>query len=376
MNILYILSTTEMDGSVQSALTLIEEMRKRSYGVVILCPFLTDSFRRLLEHLEVKYYVARFCLNAYPKYYHGIIDWLWQFSKIRVIEVLSVFAITKIIKSEHINIVHTNVGPITCGYKAASRMRIPHIWHIREYGDRDFNIKMFPSKEYFRKKLQRSNVITITKDLLFYNHLETSPKAKVIYNGVRRVDEKYFDGNKERFFLCASRVSPEKGFDQIIRVFALFVKSNPEYKLVILGKCNSEYLRALQIKANELGVTHAIDFLGFKENVSDYMYTAKALLVASLSEGFGRMTAEAAFAGCLVIGKDTAGTKEILDITGGYPFISDDDMLNAMKDVSMLSNDSYREKALYAQQKALQYFSKENYVNQVIEFYKSAQCNA
>lgn len=36
---------------------------------------------------------------------------------------------------------------------------------------------------------------------------------------------------------------------------------------------------------------------------------ASALLVASPSEGLGRMTAEAAFAGCMVIGYNAAGTK-------------------------------------------------------------------
>ena len=43
------------------------------------------------------------------------------------------------------------------------------------------------------------------------------------------------------------------------------------------------------------------------------MRKAKALIVPSFFEGFGFITAEAMANGCLVIGRDTAGTKEQFD---------------------------------------------------------------
>ena len=83
------------------------------------------------------------------------------------------------------------------------------------------------------------------------------------------------------------------------------------------------------------------------------------------------MTAEAAFAGCPVIGKDSAGTKEIMDITGGFPFITDEELLESMTEVLRLSAEEYRLKAIAAQQKAILYFSEEKYVDNVCKLYDS-----
>jgi glycosyltransferase involved in cell wall biosynthesis len=101
------------------------------------------------------------------------------------------------------------------------------------------------------------------------------------------------------------------------------------------------------------------------------MREAKALLVCSNSEGFGRMTAEAAFVGCMVIGKNQAGTKEVMDITGGLRFITDDEMLQQMMTVVKMSEEEYHSKVMYAQKCAKTFFSKEQYVDEVLKKYQT-----
>lgn len=203
-----------------------------------------------------------------------------------------------------------------------------------------------------------------------YHHLSEQRNACVIYNGVRKQSETCLHFPKKNYFLCASRISPEKGFSQILRVFAKFQKLNPSYRLVILGFDPHNYSSQLIKQAENYGIKDFIDFEGYKDNVSEYMAYAKALLVASPSEGFGRMTAEASFAGCLVVGKNTAGTKEIMNITGGYPFNTDEEMLTAMNNIVYLTEKEYRTKAIYAQQQAVACFSEENYVDRVYSLYK------
>ena len=56
-----------------------------------------------------------------------------------------------------------------------------------------------------------------------------------------------------------------------------------------------------------------IDFLGNRDDIYELMRGAEALVVPSRFEGFGFTTAEAMYNRCLVIGKDTAGTKEQFD---------------------------------------------------------------
>ena len=99
------------------------------------------------------------------------------------------------------------------------------------------------------------------------------------------------------------------------------------------------------------------------------MKKAKALIVGSYNEGFGRMTAEAAFAGCLVIGRNSGGTKEILKKTGGYTFVNNDGLINAMKDIELLSDEEYIKKAKHAQKVAQQLYSTEQNVDSIYSFY-------
>ena len=101
------------------------------------------------------------------------------------------------------------------------------------------------------------------------------------------------------------------------------------------------------------------------------MSKAKALIVASYNEGFGRMTAEAAFCNTIVIGRNTAGTKEILSKTGGLPFNNVTEMTNQMEAISTMSHDEYKIMAQKAQKVAIDCFSIESNVNQVQELYKS-----
>ena len=65
------------------------------------------------------------------------------------------------------------------------------------------------------------------------------------------------------------------------------------------------------VKAHNL--SKDLCFLGLRQDVLQLYSDATALIVPSLSEGFGFITAEAMFSGCLVVGHDVAGTKEQFD---------------------------------------------------------------
>ena len=52
------------------------------------------------------------------------------------------------------NIIHSNVGPIDIGYKAAKKLRIPHVWHIREYQDLILVCILFLRKKVLLMKLR------------------------------------------------------------------------------------------------------------------------------------------------------------------------------------------------------------------------------
>lgn len=360
-----------MGGATISFLTLLDGILAHGLDAVIIIPDGNPEFIKLLESRNVKYYIVPVTFCRYPKAksIKDLTMFLYRLSRNLYSCSRNVQTIKRICIKEKISLIHTNVGPIYDGHYAAKQLGIPHVWHIREYGDLDFDIHQFPSKSYFRTLLKQDHVITITSDLLIYNQLEKSPNARVIYNGVRKSNDIYLDVEKGHYFLCASRVSEEKGHDQVIRAFAKFVRLYPDWRLVILGRGKDTYLNILKDIVESERISGSVSFLGHTDNVTDYMRHANALVVASKSEGFGRMTAEAAFAGCLVIGRNSAGTKEILENTGGFLFDTEEQMLEQMLEVAELTNVDYCERAKRTQKTAVESYSEESYIDSVLNVY-------
>ena len=72
------------------------------------------------------------------------------------------------------------------------------------------------------------------------------------------------------------------------------------------------------------------------------MSKSKALIVASRSEGFGRMTVESMFNGSMVIGRNSGGTLEVLKKMGGILYDGSlYELTKAMCAVHEMSDEEY-----------------------------------
>ena len=365
-----------MGGATLSFLSLLDSVIKEGITPYVVIPDDNKDFVALLEERKVKYFVVRLPFFCYPSVKKWNVPlFLAKMLGRLYLEWKAEKRVDKIVKEIKPDIIHTNVGPISVGHFVAKKNSLPHVWHIREYGDLDFNMYAFPSKKFFHKCLREDAVIAVSKGLLQYNEIENREWSFVVPNGVCSKNNLPAKIHKENFFLCASRISPEKGFAEVIKVFSQFYKDNPDSKLLIAGEGDAEYVASLKKMCARLDCDKAVAFLGFKKNICDYMNKAQALIVASNAEGFGRMTAEAGFAGCLVIGKNCGGTKEIMEEMGGCPYVSEQDLLNCMQAVSAMPMDEYVEKVKACQERAVQLYSIEAYAENVISVYKRVACD-
>lgn len=371
MKIMYILSGTNMGGATLSFLTLLEKVVERSCNAIVVIPDQGTEFVNKLNELGVRHYAFAYEFDEWPKSFgvKRLLGYPYVVLREQLKQIKARKKLCDIVRAELPDIIHTNVSPLDIGYYAAKKYQIPHIWHIREYCDKDFGISLFPTKRAYRRKLKDCYTISITKELQGYNGLAGSDNSFVIYNGVRAADDCIYNPEKQNFFLSASRVSEEKGIERTIRVFAKFYKNHPLYKLIVLGEGYDYYVDHCKALAEELGVENSVVFEGFKTDVDSYMRVALALLVASPSEGFGRMTAEATFNGCIVVGYNAAGTKEILESTGGYLWNNDDEYYNALESVASLNDVEYRSAVSKAQRVARRLYSKESYTGRIFEVY-------
>ena len=373
MKILYITSTTELHGSTFSLLSLLDGVIANGDTPFVVVPNTNGPLCKIFQKKSIQYFKIPLKFFCYPKPRpHGKIWFLFDIKNVLKAEFKAERTLSRIISQVKPDLIHTNVGPIVTGHFVAKNHKIPHIWHIREYGDLDFNMKMFPGKNYFRRLLSKDFSIFITKDLQQYNHLKNSDKSTVIYNGVCHISDATYNEKKEPYFLSASRVSPEKKIDEIIKAFSKFQKKHSNYKLKIFGDGSQDYLHELKTLCTNLDCTDAVCFEGFKQDIFSYMQKAKALIVASPAEGFGRMTAEANFAGCIVIGKNAGGTKEIISQSDGFLYSNENELLEYMEKVAYMAENDYYAHISQSQQKAKELFSNEQYVQKVYHVYRNA----
>lgn len=269
------------------------------------------------------------------------------------------------------NIIHTNVGPVHFGYQVAKKFQIPHVWHIREYQDLDFNMNALFSVASFIKKLQNpiNHSIVITKGI--FNHFSlNNDNAKVIYDGVLKANSIQFELVKEKYFLFVGRLEEAKGIRLLIESYIDFCKFNDEFDLHIAGDGDLEYTRMLQQMIDDAKLTSRVHFLSFRDDVYNLMAKATALVVPSRHEGFGFITVEAMFNGCLVIGNNSAGTKEILEKENlGILYSGSDELVSAMKEVVSNGIESYYPLIKKGQEIAVTLYSQEQNVEAIYDFY-------
>ncbi|MBD5435107.1 MAG: glycosyltransferase family 4 protein [Treponema sp.] len=275
-----------------------------------------------------------------------------------------------IVLQERPDIIHTNTGVVHEGFLVAKKLNIPHVWHLREYQTKDFHMTIVPSLKRFKSMLKNSYTVCITKDIQDYFGLSNNRRATVIYNPAMSENAILKHESVNGYFLIANRISSEKGITDILEAFAEFTKKHGSFLLKIAGFGEEEYVNKMKEVCRRFGIFEKVEFLGFVSDVRALMQKARALIVGSYNEGFGRMTAEANMLGIPVIGRNSGGTKEILELTGGgILFNTTEEMKDAMMTIVAMSDEQNRNFMKRPQEKAIKLFSSEQHIRNVLELY-------
>jgi glycosyltransferase involved in cell wall biosynthesis len=124
-------------------------------------------------------------------------------------------------------------------------------------------------------------------------------KIRVVWSGV---DPAFFDiarrRRPERFLLAVSTLHPHKNLDGLLRAFAEFRRSHPDYRLVVCG-IHGFFTGPLHELRQSLGLEDSVDFPGWipRDDLYDRFARASAFLYPSRFEGFGLPVLEGLAAG-------------------------------------------------------------------------------
>lgn len=150
---------------------------------------------------------------------------------------------------------------------------------------------------------------------------------RVIPNPARKVIH-YSNIERDNIIISVGRLHHEKGFDRLIKVFAML--NAPDWKLYIVG--DGLYFSTLSRLVEELQLGDRVIFTGVVKNVDEYLAKSKIYVMASYQEGFPNALCEAMSAGLACVSFDiVAGPRDIIE-DGVNGYLVENNNLSVMAD--------------------------------------------
>lgn len=356
MKVLYIAHTSNAGGSTAALINILKGMRTKDIEVAVICPTpgpLVES----IKELEIKTFVPN---SRYVGYYvypvtKSPLKWLKEMGSVIYRTIIGERYIASVIDEFKPDIVHSNSTACVAGFHVCMRKKIPHVWHVREFINRDFGWTPIPTFFSPKKRLHKKGNYNIAITKSVFDYFELRKQDTQIYDGVIDVNTS-FEGQTEfqhPYFLFVGALTAGKGIDVAVTQFIEFHKSNNSHHLVIIGPTKDKVLLdQLHKQVAKANVEEFVHWLGLRDDVYSWMSEATALLVPSINEGFGFITAEGMYCGTPVIGRNTSGTKEQFDKglleSGseiGLRFMDDEDLPKLMQLVIDEDTKDMKEKA-------------------------------
>ena len=313
-------SITNSDGATLSMYNIIDEMLRRRIEVAVVLANTRNLENKIAEG-KIKFIVAplygmRMDLNRKTPMTQ------MKFFVKSICNSIHKRKIEKVLKSENIDIIHINELDSGIGAEIAQKLKIPYVWHIRQFMEADLGKKLFRERSIYRLVSRASSVIAISKDVQTKFEPLLGRKMDLVYNGVPV--EKYKLEDMPRFetpitrILLAGRISIQKGqMDAIKAVELLIQRGIDNVLLTLVGQGETkEYLEYVKSYVKKHGLEQRVCILEHLDDLRELRRQCDIGLTCSKKEAFGRVTVENMLAKMLVIGANTGGTMEI--INDGY----------------------------------------------------------
>lgn len=328
MKVVFITHYAELYGANRSLLNLIDGLVPLGVKPFVIVPYEGDIISALRERGIQFLLVPHELWSDMAPLSHGLRGKFANFCRVRreafrrlIANLRLIPHVARQLKTWDIDIIYTNSSVILLGALLARWMRKPHVWHLREFGDLDYNLNLDWGKSLSDFVMRRANAQICVSEAVRSHYASGLIKGKshVIYNGVatevemerlhRTASTRSETGSKFVFALVGL-IHPSKGQETAIRALGLLKDSFPGVRLIIAGEgCDTKPLEEL---AANCGVSEQVTFIGYTKNPFEVYLQSDAVLMCSKNEAMGRVTVEAMAAARPVLGYNGGGTAELI----------------------------------------------------------------
>lgn len=300
---MFVIPTLGGGGAERVAAILLRELSAMGINIVLVL-FSKKFGYGIPENVTVRYIGINPCkgfVHTVVKFISIIINLKRIIKEERPFNVLSFMDYTNIVAILS-NMISFQKSRVTISVRTSPSL------HLYKYSTTFWNkITRILIKSLYNKANSIIAVSDFAKNDLIENFAIRPDKIMTIYNPIDTIKIKALAGenvshpwfkDKIPVVLAVGRLSKEKGFDYLLKAFAI-VSDKMDVRLLVMGEGEEEeHLKGL---CQRFGINSKIYFAGFQENPYKYMKRSTIFVLSSLFEGFPNVLIEAMVCGLPVI---------------------------------------------------------------------------
>lgn len=277
------------------------------------------------------------------------------------------------------DIVHCNSSRDILASMIAREYEKPLIWHIREFGDKDYECFSYV-KNYVDIMNTTSDYMIAVSEAVKEHWIKKGiddKKIIKIYNGVQPLESNYVSKHDcndcyVRAVMVGSINNTKRQKDIVYAMAALPKMLQQTIRLDFVGDGSAKYIKEIKQLLKDNDLENNVRFLGYINEPEKVLYKYDLGIMCSKSEGFGRVTVEYMMAGLIVLASDSgANTELISDGVTGVLYKSGDIKSLSEKLIYILGN----REVLFclgerARIKALKMFNSKKNASEIYEVYQ------
>ena len=374
MKVLFVTHYSELLGANRSLLALIKYLKENSnYTPIVLLPCKGKLVDELIDS-DIAYYKCPIFVSIYnrrnlPNILKGLLK--------EILNILISLYLYFKLKNHGISIIHTNSSVTNLGAYLAFLLKIPHVWHFREFAKKHYDC-YFNFGEVYQKYVWSkfsSIIVTVSNSLKeYYCQQLNKTEIVTVYNGINLPE--VINENKEKgiFHIAVTgRIYLGKHQDVVLKAMndVIYNYGIKDIHLHVYGDFESECYKTVILKmVQQLKLDNFVTFYGYTKDVVSQSRFCHIGILASEYEAFGRVTIEYMVNGMIPIVSDSGANTEIItDGENGFIFKLNDaaDLAKCIHNV-IVNYNAYD----YIVQNALQtskMYSASSNANQIISLY-------
>jgi len=318
MNICFISHTGDLGGSERSLLYLLESIKKEGGTKMFVVIPSSGPLAEYLKKINIRYFIHPF--NWWTVRRHEKRKSLKEYFPEHLENALNLKRKLQRISPD---LIVTNTSVVCEGALAANMLGIPHVWYVRELGEKDHGfifefgfsftakfINDFSTKVIFNSKAvmnEFSKYVNPDKSIVIYNSISIKKELLSVTLNVK------FNNYRSFKLLVAGTISRKKNQLDVIRATIDLIQDGYDVELLLIGNCSDDLLmqRILSL-IGKSSQSNRFQIHCFIENPYPLFAKSDAIIVCSKNEAFGRTILEGMLLNKPVIATNSGGVPEII----------------------------------------------------------------